>query len=65
MQLARQAGIGIPESVDGFLIPLSRLEEAEELGASKVAARVREDVASDPAARAFSDHSRSYPAATK
>lgn len=47
MHLARQAGIGIPESVDDFLIPLSRLQEAEALGAKDVAAAIREDLASD------------------
>ena len=53
MHLARQASIGIPEHFDDFLIPLSRLEEAEKLGAKKVAASVREDLNADPAARVW------------
>ena len=47
MHLVRQAGIGIPQSVDEFLVPLSREEEAEELGAKGVAAGIREDLAVD------------------
>ena len=47
MHLARQASIGIPERVNDFLIPLSRLEEADELGSKKVAASIREELACD------------------
>ena len=46
MHFARQAGIGIPERVEEFLIPLDRLEEARKLGAVKVAASVRNELAS-------------------
>lgn len=46
MHFARKAGIGIPERVEEFLIPLDRLEEARKLGAVQVAASVRNELAS-------------------
>ncbi|MCY4514724.1 MAG: hypothetical protein OXC69_06300 [Candidatus Tectomicrobia bacterium] len=47
MHLARQAGIGIPHGVNDFLIPISRLEEADELGAKDVAANIRKVLTTD------------------
>ena len=56
MHLARQAGIGIPHGVDDFLIPISRLDEAEALGAKNIAANVRKDLASDFEASAWASN---------
>ena len=56
MHLARQAGIGIPQSVDEFLIPLSRLEEADELGAKNVAAKIRKELLSDSEVSAWASN---------
>ena len=53
MHLARQAGIGIPKEVKDFLIPLDRLEEAKELGATNVAVSVREELTADSEARVW------------
>ena len=53
MQLVRQAGIGIPQSTDEFLVPLSREQEAEALGAKSVAVGIRQDLAVDAEASAW------------
>ena len=45
MEFARKAGIGIPGEVGEFLVPLGRLEEANKLGAGKVAMKVRDELA--------------------
>ena len=58
MHFARQAGIGIPDEVREFLIPLDRLEEARELGAAKVAMGIRDELASDVDVMAWSDEIR-------
>ena len=55
MHLARQAGIGIPKEVKDFLIPLDRLEEAKELGATNVAVSVREELTADSEARVWAE----------
>lgn len=47
MRFARREGIGIPDEVDDFLVPLDRLEEATMLGAETVAEGVRAEVAGD------------------
>ena len=55
MRFARRAGIGIPDAVEDFLVPLERLEEAKQLGAVKVAKSVRDELACDLELRAWSE----------
>lgn len=47
MAFARRAGVGIPEEIGEFLVPLDRLDEAEKLGATRVATAVRDELASN------------------